>query len=216
MATSAITTCAALRPASVAVSSQQRQVRSVCALRSVAPAGHKDVKLRQKSKFETMKAGFFNGPSGSRGVERQVKLNAAANDGGVDALKEMAAMDSLIDSMLTATDEQMPVIIGQSVMSLNQKFFLRIATRSDSTSDPEAKQKLSELAVRVMRLLDGMVRQTKTSMNTSGELLQKIVTAAADPVTGEFMVPLTSDNISAMRKAVSDNSAKVQPPSTSH
>eukprot|EP00240_Pyramimonas_obovata_P005944 CAMPEP_0118933332 /NCGR_PEP_ID=MMETSP1169-20130426/11933_1 /TAXON_ID=36882 /ORGANISM="Pyramimonas obovata, Strain CCMP722" /LENGTH=340 /DNA_ID=CAMNT_0006876083 /DNA_START=37 /DNA_END=1059 /DNA_ORIENTATION=- len=211
MATPTIMKHMALRPAGVAGISQQRQVRSMCALRGVTPAGQSAVTLRQMSnRFEALETGFVNRPSGLRGIKRQVKMNAAAEDEmGENELKDMAALDNLIDSMLTATAEEMPMIIGQSVMSLNQKFFLRIATRSDSISDPEAKKQLSDLAVTVMRLLDEMVKQTKTTMNTSGELLQKIVTAAADPATGEFMVPLAPENISAMRTAVSESFAQV-------
>lgn len=191
--------------------SQQRQARSISTMRSAVPTGRNILTQRQMStRFEALRSGFSNKSFGLRGSERQVKMHAAAEDDmGEQALKDMAELDTLIDAMLEATEEQMPMIIGQSVMSLNQKFFLRLATRSDSTSDPAVKQQLSDLAVTVMRLLDEMVKQTKTTMNSSGEVLQEIVTAAADPTTGEFMVPLNQENVKAMRQAITDNSAKL-------
>lgn len=209
MATPVMMKQMAVRSGGAVATSHQRHARPTSVLRSAAPAG-RNTQRQMSGRFEALQTGFSNTSFGLRGTERQIKLCAAAGDDmGEQALKDMADLDNLIDTMLTATEDQMPMIIGQSVMSLNQKFFLRIATRSDSTSDPEAKQQLSDLAVTVMRLLDEMVKQTKTTMNTSGEVLQEIVTAAADPVSGEFMVPLTQENIKAMRQAITDNSAKV-------
>ena len=61
-----------------------------------------------------------------------------------DPLAEMAALDGLIDSMLEAqTDDELATIVQPNVMSLNQKFFLRIATRSDSCADDDTKDRLS-------------------------------------------------------------------------
>jgi hypothetical protein len=170
-----------------------------------------------RSGFESSEIGLWNGMYQSSGAQRRVKVHAAAGDNmdglgetDVKAFKDMASLDKLIDSMLEANDEQMPVIIGQSVMQLNQKFFMRIATRCDSVSDQEAKEKLGDLSVKVMRLLEELVKETTTSMSTSNEILQKIVAAAADPNTGEFMVPLSPKEIQAMRKAMSENYSKVR------
>ena len=41
------------------------------------------------------------------------------------------------------TDDDLAPIVAANVMSLNQKFFLRLATRSDSCADTATKERLS-------------------------------------------------------------------------
>jgi hypothetical protein len=53
-----------------------------------------------------------------------------------------------------------------------------------------------------MLLLDAIVKRTEGQINQSADLLQTICAAAADPVTGEFEVPLAPERVSAMRQTI--------------
>eukprot|EP00238_Polyblepharides_amylifera_P013454 CAMPEP_0196586568 /NCGR_PEP_ID=MMETSP1081-20130531/54802_1 /TAXON_ID=36882 /ORGANISM="Pyramimonas amylifera, Strain CCMP720" /LENGTH=287 /DNA_ID=CAMNT_0041908491 /DNA_START=131 /DNA_END=994 /DNA_ORIENTATION=- len=141
---------------------------------------------------------------------KTLSLKAVSGDGAnTNELESTANLDKLIDLMLEAKEDEMPSLIGQNVMSFNQKFFMRIATRNDSSTDEVQKLKLAELAGMTMRLLDKMVSQTSNKMSDSGEVLQIICAAAADPVSGELEVPLNYQQICAMRKAMSERSEQM-------
>ena len=197
----------------------------------------------------------------ARGGAHRLVASAGAGEGkdemAPDPLAEMAALDGLIDSMLEAqSDDELTTIVQPNVMSLNQKFFLRIATRCDSCADDDTKDRLSvrhplvkavghteatgwvparvgishgrplavvfcstaslrvvhanfggfrrgqALSGKVMRLLDAIVKKTEGQISQSADLLQTICAAAADPVTGEFEVPLAPERVSAMRQTI--------------
>ena len=58
------------------------------------------------------------------------------------------------------------------------------------------------LASKCMKLIETMVEQTESTIQESSKLLENIVATAADPDTGEFQVPLTSESVARMRAAV--------------
>jgi hypothetical protein len=62
----------------------------------------------------------------------------------------------------------------------------------------------------VMRLLDAMVTRTQGDMSQSAALLQAICAAAADPVTGEFEVPMAPARVAAMRQTILDIGGQVR------
>lgn len=66
-------------------------------------------------------------------------------------LAETAALDQLIDMLLAAKNsDELAQLVAQNIMSYDQRFWLRLATRSDSASSPEDKERLASLAKVVM------------------------------------------------------------------
>ena len=89
--------------------------------------------------------------------------------------------------------------VSQNVMAFDQKFWLRLAARSDTTSDPEEKQRLKSLADTVMLLVEKMVKTTESQLQSSGEVVQEVLRAGADH-EGEWIMPLTADQVNSMRR----------------
>jgi hypothetical protein len=82
--------------------------------------------------------------------------------------------------------------------------FLRIAALNDETSDEERKSKLSALADNLVATLEVVVKRTEEKMDSASKLIQEIVASAAEP-NGEFIVPLSSARVQAMRALIQKN-----------
>ncbi|KAG2431615.1 hypothetical protein HYH02_013308 [Chlamydomonas schloesseri] len=86
-------------------------------------------------------------------------------------------------------------------MAVDTKFWMRIATRNDTAASKEDKDKLQGLATSVMVLVDAVRRRTEQQLADSGNVLQDILVAAADE-KGEWYLPLTDDQVEAVREAL--------------
>jgi len=129
----------------------------------------------------------------------------AADTPSTLGLQEAAALDELIDMLLNAKDaEELTQKVAENMLSFDQRFWLRLATRTDSASDAEEQDKLSALAKVVMQLVDAMVRKTNDQLSESAQVLQDILRAAADEATGEWTLPLQADKVLAMKTAMEE------------
>ncbi|KAK9809392.1 hypothetical protein WJX73_001610 [Symbiochloris irregularis] len=125
--------------------------------------------------------------------------------GGLPNAKEAAALDELIDSLMKASSQpEFEKLVAENILSFDQKFWIRVATRSDA-AEPAQKNKLSTLARSVMLLVDAIVKRTSLKMTDSASVLQEIVRAAADE-RGEWHLPLTAQQRAAMQQAMEDRS----------
>lgn len=173
--------------------------------------------------FSTPKNSRSNVPAAhpSRSALRKISLVAInAGGGGADrsdatasslpGLAETAALDDLIDILLGASDaNDLTQKVAENMLSFDQRFWLRVATRTDSASTPEEKEKLVSLAKVVMQLVDAMVRKTNEQLSDSAAVLQEILKAGADERTGEWKLPLPEDKVAAMRAAIEARADKI-------
>lgn len=137
------------------------------------------------------------------GCKARVQRCAAVGAGtDTKALKETAALDQLIDLLMEAkSQQQLAKLVTDNVLSLDQKFWLRLATRSDTAASQQDKDKVASLANTVMTMAAALVKQTEGQLNQSTSKLQTILTAAADD-KGEWHLPLTQQQSTAMRQAL--------------
>ena len=120
-------------------------------------------------------------------------------------LQETAALDELIDILLASTSqEQLAKAVAENALSFDQKFWLRLAARTD-TADEDAQQQLKSLATTVMQIVDAMVQQTDEKLSGSSEMLEQILIAGADEDSGEWSVPLPAERVSAMKDVMLAN-----------
>ncbi len=87
-------------------------------------------------------------------------------------------------------------VVAENIFSFNPKFWLRIATRADSAPSPADRERLGEMANRVMVLVDAMVKTTEEKLSGSARVLQDILAAAADE-NGEWYLPLAPEQVGA-------------------
>lgn len=127
----------------------------------------------------------------------------------LSALQETAALDELIDLLLgSRTQEELAKAIAENALSFDQKFWLRLAARTD-TADEEAKAQLKSLATTVMQIVDAMVQRTDEKLTGSSEILEQILIAGADEDTGEWDVPLPGEKLAAMKDVMQSNYASL-------
>ncbi|EKX32871.1 hypothetical protein GUITHDRAFT_120938 [Guillardia theta CCMP2712] len=121
-----------------------------------------------------------------------------------DKSSQEQLMDDLILKMAEAAPYELPNIASQNLKEISSpKFFLRIASMSDESQDETRKQQLSALADNLVATLEVVVQRTEEKLDDAAELIQGILSSAAEP-NGEFIVPLKADKINTMRKKVSE------------
>lgn len=124
---------------------------------------------------------------------------------GTSTLAETAALDELIDLLLGCKHpNDLAARVAENVMSFDQRFWLRLATRADTATSEEERKGLSDLAKVVMQLVDAMVQKTNNQLSNSAAVLQDILKAAADEETGEWTVPLPPNKLKAMEAAMEE------------
>jgi flagellar biosynthesis regulator FlaF len=124
---------------------------------------------------------------------------------GDSNLQETAALDELIDILLASTSqEQLAKTVAENALSFDQKFWLRLAARTDTASE-DAQEQLKSLATTVMQIVDAMVQRTDEKLSGSSEMLEQILIAGADEDTGEWQVPLPAERVSAMKDVMMAN-----------
>ncbi|CAD7700629.1 unnamed protein product [Ostreobium quekettii] len=146
---------------------------------------------------------------------------AGADEGGAGApaagqadvtseqLQETASLDELIDLFLGCkSKEEILKAVGDNILSLDQKFWLRLAARSDTADSEEARQRYMSLSRSIMALVDAIVKKADEQITDSAEVLQKILKAAADE-SGNWHVPLTPKEISALDQALIENAEHI-------
>ncbi|GFR43033.1 hypothetical protein Agub_g4037, partial [Astrephomene gubernaculifera] len=126
-----------------------------------------------------------------------------------DSLKETAALDELIDQLLsTKSQQQMAQLVAENILAVDTKFWMRLATRSDTAGTREDKERLQAVASSVMALVDAVRRRTEQQLEDSGRVLQDILVAAADE-KGEWYLPLSDEQLQRMRQALERHSARL-------
>lgn len=114
--------------------------------------------------------------------------------------QEIAIMDEMIDKLANAKPYELPNAVRRAFRVVSSpQFFLRIASRTDGATSTEEKEKLAALASNLVSTLDVVVETTEEQLDERAAQVQKVVAAAAEPDSGEFLVPLLPERLQAMR-----------------
>lgn len=114
-------------------------------------------------------------------------------------------MDEMIDKMLNAKPYELPSAVKRAFQVIRSpKFFLRIAFRADEASDEEERQRLQILASNLVTTLEAVVETTTEQLEERAQAVESVVKAAAEPDSGEFLVPLSVERMVAMQTALSN------------
>ncbi|GMH37163.1 hypothetical protein BSKO_05036 [Bryopsis sp. KO-2023] len=131
--------------------------------------------------------------------------SGASGSSDTAVLQEMAQLDMLIDLLLECSSpEELARAVGENILALDQKFWLRLATRADSAGSKADKDRLMSLSRAVMSLVDAMVKRADAQLTDSSQVLGEILKAGADE-TGNWNLPLGEKEINALNQALEDN-----------
>lgn len=112
-------------------------------------------------------------------------------------------MDEMINKLAGAKPYELPNAVRRAFrVCSSPQFFLRIAERADQTTNETEKEQLAALASNLVATLDAVVSTTEDQLDERAKEVEKVVKAAAEPDSGEFLVPLIPERIEAMRLAM--------------
>lgn len=114
-------------------------------------------------------------------------------------------MDEMISKLADAKPYDLPNAVRRAFRVISSpQFFLRIAQRTDMAADETEKAKLGALASNLVSTLEAVVETTEEKLDERAKEVEQVLKAAAEPETGEFLVPLLPQQVEAMRKVVED------------
>jgi hypothetical protein len=115
-------------------------------------------------------------------------------------VQELSIMDDMITKLAQAKPYELPNAVSKAIRVVSSPvFFMRIAERADQESNPVEKEKLSTLATNLVTTLEAVVSTTEDRLDDRAKSVENVVKAAAEPESGEFLVPLSEDRMVAMR-----------------
>lgn len=112
-------------------------------------------------------------------------------------------MDEMIMKLAEAKPYELPTSVQRAFRVISSpRFFVRIAELTDQSTDEVEKEKLIVLASNLASTLEAVVSSAKEKMEEYAKDVETVVKAAAEPDSGEFLVPLLPERINAMRAAM--------------
>lgn len=113
---------------------------------------------------------------------------------------ELSIMDDMITKLSSAKPYELPNAVSRAIRVVSSpRFFLRIAERADAATDPDEKERLSAFADNLVNTIQAVVSMTEDSLDERAKDVERVVKAASEPESGEFLVPLSKERVDAMR-----------------
>jgi len=116
---------------------------------------------------------------------------------------DLAVIDDMITKLSDAKPYELPNAVSRAIRVVSSpQFFLRIAERADAATDEFEKEKLGAFADNLVNTIQAVVSMTEDSLDERAKDVERVVKAASEPESGEFLVPLSQERVDAMRKEV--------------
>jgi hypothetical protein len=113
--------------------------------------------------------------------------------------QEKEIMDEMITKLVDAKIYELPNAVRRAFRVISSPaFFLRIADRVDQAEGMD-KEKLVNLASNLVATLETVVETTEEQLDERSKQAEDVVKAAAEPDSGEFLVPLLPERVQAMK-----------------
>ena len=112
-------------------------------------------------------------------------------------------MDDMITKMANAEPFELPNAVSKAIRVVSSpQFFMRIANRADQATDATEKAKLVALSENLVSTIDAVVSTMEERLDDRAKDVESVVKAASEPDSGEFLVPLSAERVTAMREAL--------------
>lgn len=112
-------------------------------------------------------------------------------------------MDEMITKLANAKPYELPNAVRRAFRVVSSpRFFMRIADRTDKATDDVEREKLAALASNLVATLEVVVETTEETLDERAKEVEAILKAAAEPETGDFLVPLLPQQVQGMRKVL--------------
>mmetsp|Transcript_28241 Transcript_28241/g.60740 ORF Transcript_28241/g.60740 Transcript_28241/m.60740 type:complete len:313 (-) Transcript_28241:3622-4560(-) len=119
--------------------------------------------------------------------------------------QEKKLMDEMIVKLADAKPYELPNAVRRAFRVVSSpRFFMRIAELTDKAADEAEKEKFAALASNLVATLEVVVETTEETLDERAKEVEMILKAAAEPETGDFLVPLLPEQVQGMRKVVEE------------
>lgn len=116
---------------------------------------------------------------------------------------DIAVIDDMITKLSNAKPYELPNAVSRAIRVVSSpQFFLRIAERADEADDEFEKEKLGALADNLVNTIQAVVSVAEDGLDERAKDVERVVKAASEPESGEFLVPLSKERVDAMRDVV--------------
>lgn len=151
------------------------------------------VQPQPRNVFTTPKTPLYDIPkqSGFEGNQRE------------PTAQELELMDEMITKLSDAKPYDLPNAVRRAFRVISSpRFFMRIAERTDMATDSVEKEKLGALASNLVSTLQAVVDTTEETLDERAKDVERVLKAAAEPESGEFLVPLLPTQVDGMRNVM--------------
>jgi hypothetical protein len=111
------------------------------------------------------------------------------------------AQDLLIAKLRTSSLHQLPSVIADSMKSIDQRLFLRMAELADEAENDDEREDIARLASDVANTVQRLIKLADAKLEDDGAKAQALLRVAASE-TGDFEVPLPRERAQAVRAAI--------------
>ena len=133
-------------------------------------------------------------------VPKQSRLGGNSRE---PTIQEISIMDDMITKLSKAKPYELPNAVSKAIRVVSSpKFFMRIAERADMAKDDVEREQLSALATNIVSTIEAVLSSAEDKLEDRAKLVERVVKAASEPETGEFLVPLSNERLGAMREAI--------------
>lgn len=132
--------------------------------------------------------------------QRQSRLGGNSRE---PTIAEISIMDDMITKLMTAKPYELPNAVSKAIRVISSpRFFMRIAERADIATDEIEKQQLSSLADNLVSTIEAVLSSAQDKLEDRAKLVERVVKAAAEPESGEFLVPLSAERLNAIKTII--------------
>ncbi|CAI5485051.1 unnamed protein product [Closterium sp. Yama58-4] len=182
------------RPAAHQCSMKNLKSTSLCgasfSMRSTSTAGAAAVSVGKR--VCVVAATGFGKPGGGKGK--------GDTKDAEKSLKSTMELDKFIDQLRSAGDNELPLLVAENVLAFDQKFWLRLVTRAESSSSVDDRRDFEELAQNVMEIVEKVVKKTHENMDSTSDALASMLRQLGDdneeiswPPSGEVLAKLRQE-----------------------
>mmetsp|Transcript_14970 Transcript_14970/g.41471 ORF Transcript_14970/g.41471 Transcript_14970/m.41471 type:complete len:318 (-) Transcript_14970:153-1106(-) len=138
---------------------------------------------------------------GDSGIPKQSRIEGNSRE---PTESELTIMDEMVEKLADAKPYELPNAVRRAFRVISSpRFFMRIAELADQAEEGSPrKEKLNALASNLVATLEAVVETTEERLDERAVEVERIVKAAAEPESGEFLVPLLPAQVESMREEV--------------
>ncbi|KAJ3692757.1 hypothetical protein LUZ60_011852 [Juncus effusus] len=148
--------------------------------------------------------------SNSSVVRRRRSVLKAGGKGAEQAFMKTVEIDRLIDTIRTSNPRELEQVVVENILAFGPDFWIRLAARADTCKSEDDKKDYEELAQSVMSIVDRLVHKTEEKIETSTDVLTKILKPVIYENEEISWPPRNPDSLKLMEEEITEREKEGQ------